>query len=412
MPAPSPLPPLANSRPLLSGAIWWLFATVGALYPMFPLYLGSIGIESSEVALLFAVQAITALVCGRLVGYIADVYMGKKAVLLWSTLLCVPIQAIFPLVPGELGWLALATCLHSIGYSQRVSILNSLIFESRNGEIMFGRIRLVGSLGFAATAVGVGYLAGNPTFGHAVMWPALVLIDLLFVCFVVCMKDHPVEARRAVARNLPSFRAAQQLLLGNPILIRFFIFVFLFQVVSQPLHFMQVRFLGELGSGPGFATSSLAVAALAEILVFYFSAQITARFSVIKLMALVPIGLALRYGLVFGIPNPWVILACSALHMVGFGLAYLCCVIFINRETPAELRASGQTMFAIVFSFVSGLLGNLLAAAILRFLESRMGASPMEALRILFGIGAMFALLSLLAWLPMYRAYQRREATR
>ncbi|MBI1293220.1 MFS transporter [bacterium] len=403
------LPPLDNSRLLLSNSIWWLFGTVGALSPMFPLYLGEIGLDSSDIALLFAVQGVTALLFGQVIGYLADMYFGKKTMLLVCTLLCAPIQAIFPLVPPTLGWLALATALHSIGYSQRVSILNSLIFESRGGEAMFGRVRLVGSLGFAVTTVLVGWLAGFEPFGIKAMWPALVFIDMMLTLCVVCMKDHPVELRRATARKLPSFRGVQQLLLSNPIVMRFLIFVLLFQLVSQSLHFLQVRFLQQLGSPPVFATSTLAVAAMAEIIVFYYGAQITARFSIVNLLALVPIGLALRYGLVFAFPTPWVILACSVLHMVGFGLAYLCSVIFINRETPPELKVSGQTLFAIVFSFVSGLLGNLIAAGILMVLEKRLGASPTEALRILFGIGAVFALLSLLAWLPMQRLYHRRD---
>jgi PPP family 3-phenylpropionic acid transporter len=371
--------------------------------------MASIGIDASGVAILFAVNATTALFCGQLVGYLADKYFSRRDLLFATTLLVSPIFALFPLIPPRLDLLILWTGLFSATYSQRVSLYNSLIFDSRQGEMRFGRIRLVGSAGFAVVTVLTGWLAGFGALGPAVMWPILVVIELLFALCLFKVRDYTPEVRRGRAVNVPGFRAVQQLLLSNVVLRRFLVFVFLFQFIGAPLHLLQAGFLGALGSTALVATASFAIAAFAEMIVFFYGNQITARASVVRLLALVPLALFVRYGLVAIFPIPWVILATSTLHIIGFGLAYLCCVVFINRETPTELKASGQTLFGLVFSFVSGLLGHLAAAGFLRYVEDRLGASPVGALRALYGTGAILALVALAAWWPMYQAHRERR---
>jgi PPP family 3-phenylpropionic acid transporter len=387
--------------------MWWLMASIGALFPILPLYCSALGLSSSAISVLLAVNATTAMICGQLVGYLADIIPSRRRLLLLSTLWCSPLFALYPLLPPTLPWQALGIALISIVYSQRVAVFNSVVFSAPKGEELFGRIRLCGSAGYAVMAVVLGAIASNPNYGPGVMWTALVLCELLFAVSLLWVRETARrEARTAAAA--PSFREAQKLLFANRLIPHFLLFVFLFQVVCVPLHFMQVLYLKAIGASALVATASLAVAATAEMIVFFFGNSILQRFRLINLLALVPLSLALRFGLMFVLPNAGVIVAASVLHMFGFGLAYLCSVVFMNREVPPELKSSGQTLFAAIFSFFSGLVGNLAAAGLLQILENQAGFTPFTALRVTYAIGAICALLSLLAWVPMRRLMRDR----
>jgi PPP family 3-phenylpropionic acid transporter len=378
--------------------------------PLLPIYLSQLGVSASAITLLLAINAAVGLLVAQYAGYIADVWTRRTTLLLWMSLFAALCSALFPRIPANLLAIAVGLGALSVFTSQRVQIYNSIMLDSHGGEQMFGRIRVVGSLGFAIVTVLVGWLADMPRFTIAIMWPVLVLIELLFALSVILLKDEPPARRLAVHSSQMSFLTAQKLLLGNRLIMSFLLYVFFCQFAQIPLHLLQIKLLENLGASAAFSTGSLATAAVAEMLIFYCSRQIMRRFRLMGLMAIVPLAVFVRFGLVCLFPNPWVIFATNVLHMITFGLNYLCCVLFINRESPPELKASAQTLLALAFSFLATLVGNLFSSGILEWLTVGYGLTETAALRALFGIGAVVTLFSFVVFMPMKREYDRKHA--
>jgi len=172
---------LPNSPLRLSGGIFWQFAAVAAFMPMLPIYFSDRGVSASGIAFTLSLHALVAIFSGQLIGYIADLHMTRINLLISMTLGSALVAACFPFLPPTLPWMATGVVVLAIFFSHRVPIYTSLLLDSKNGERNFGPIRLVGSASFAICALAIGWVADLPTLGPVVMWPALVVFELLFI---------------------------------------------------------------------------------------------------------------------------------------------------------------------------------------------------------------------------------------
>lgn len=401
-----PNPPLR-----LSAGIFWQFAAVAAFMPMLPLYFSERGVTASGIAFLFSLHALVALGIGQVIGYVADLYLSRVKLLAVMTTGSAVVCALFPYLPQGILPLALGVLVLAIFFSHRVPVYMSLILDSRGGERHFGPIRLVGSVSFALFALLIGFLADLPGSSVAVMWPALVVFELLFLGALMGIRDIPPRQRHDRHQSELTFREAQRLLLSNKVFRYFLIFIFLCQFVAFPGYILQINLLKELGASSSVTTASLAIAAISEVVIFLFARRITGKIRLMPLFALVPFSLFLRFLLVAVATSPALILASNALHMINFGLLYLCAVLLVNREAPPSLRSSGQTLFTLVFANLSVLTGNLAASGFLRLLTggtiAEMG--DLAALRWMFTVACVIPLLAYFFFFPMKREYERKH---
>lgn len=378
---------------------------------MLPLYLNDQGVTASGIAFLLSLHSLVAIVMGQLIGYVADLHFTRIRLLSLMTIGSAIVCAIFPYLPPTMPWMAVGIIVLAVFFSHRVPIYMSLLLDSKDGERNFGPIRLVGSASFAIFALIIGRLADVPGNSAVIMWPALVVFELLFLGALLGLRDVSPKIRMRNQERI-GFRKAQTILLANPVFLWFLVFVFLCQVVSFPGHLLQVALLREMEASALISTASLAIAAIAEIVIFLFARQITGRIRLMPLFALVPISLTIRLFMVGIAPGTAMILFSNILHMINFGLLYLCSVMLVNREAPPHLRSSGQTMFTLVFANLSMLVGTTLAAGLLHVLTAGILAelTDLTALRWSFIIASVIPLLAYLVFVPMKRAYERRHS--
>lgn len=400
---------LPNSPLSLSIGMFWLCGVIGAFAPLLPVYLNSLGIGASGFALLNGVQALTALAIGQAMGYVADVMLLRHRLMLYLAAGSALVAAIFPLIPARLDLLAIGMVGMAFFLSQRLVIYNALVFDSARGEALYGKIRMMGSIGFVLIAPTIGFMADQPSFGPAIMWPVLVGIELLFALSLLALRDAPPAVRLAEQGGRIGFIAAQKILFASPVIRWFLVFTLVVQVFHLPNHILQLVLLKELGASSLTATLAVTLAAIAEILIFYYARQIMGHFRLMTMFLVVPFALAARWGIIALFPNIAAILASNVLHMITYGLAYLTGVLFINRELPKELKSSGQAIFGMTFAVLSLALGNLAASGFIHVIESRWALNDLEALRAWFAFAAAFQILGILAWIPLNRAFRREQ---
>ncbi len=402
---------LPNSPARLAFGVIWLFGIIAALLPMMPIYLDSMGVVASNIAFLMSIHAGTALIVAQVCGYLADTYFKRTHMLIAMSIMGSLVFALFPLLGNSLPRLCLGMVAVGMFVSQRIALYNSLMLESKRGEELFGKIRLAGSVGFAVIALGIGKLADLPSLTPAIMFPVLVIIELILTICVIKLSDLPAAVRQQHNTERISFREAQKRLLANPLIPRFLLFIFLIQSMAAPGYLLQVKLLKVIDSSSFFVMGCVAFAAIAEISVFYFGNQILSRIRLMPLFALVPVALLIRYLIIAVYTSPWPIFFSNALHIFTFGLSYLCGVMFIHREVLPELKSSGQTLFGMVFSTVSNLFGNFVLGILLAWLTSKngWGYTDLQALRFTFALTGVLGMLSFLAWWPMKRAYQKKH---
>lgn len=95
-------------------------------------------------------------------------------------------------------------------------------------------------------------------------------------------------------------------------------------------------------------------------------------------------------GLQWMAPIPSVMVGVQVLQGLSFGLLYVTAVEYMVRIVPEEMRTTGQSILAIVFSGLAGILGNLLNG----YLLEASGPSAMNfACTISAAIGALLLII-------------------
>lgn len=399
-PSPTSKPELLpNSTGALSVTMWWMFACGAALLPMLPLFIKERGISDSVVALLMAVPALSATLCSQVWGYLSDMYYTRTRLLIIQSFGGAFFAAAFPFVPASPIWIAVLLFGHAACISSRISMLNALILASKGGERNYGRIRVAGSFSFGIAVLALGFLSDHPQLTVAIMWPVLIAFEVMTALSTWALVDTPPKLRLA---NKPkvSFRAAQRIILGNPIMRAFLVFEFFSQLTLFPAQFMQVPLLKELGAAGLFMMGTFTVGVIAEVFVFVFAQRYLRRVPVLLLMGVGCASTAVRWGLIWAFPVPSVILMSNVLHMFGFGLAYLTAVLFVQEHSPPDLKSSAQTIMALCYFSLPMLLGNVLTSWLLTKMD----------LPTFYGVSAVLATLALVTLVPLGVALKRGRA--
>jgi PPP family 3-phenylpropionic acid transporter len=388
---------LGNSVLVLSLPMTWAFAMVGLLYPMLAIFFREAGLSESQIAVLYAIPAAVTLFANQMWGYFADVWLNRRLV---TMLLCLASSVVAWLFMGTTSFwmLALLVALNGLFNDPRIPMLNAKVLANRSGEALFGRIRVIGSFAFVgATFVAAWLTEAFPTLGIRVIFPAAIVVNLLWILSLVPLKDYPPGSGRPGRANAgPGFWEAQRILVRKPVVRWFLLFLMLYQLPHIISYLLQMVLIQDLGGDAETVATAVSLAAASEALIFWCGKQIFARIRLMWLFFLAAAAQALRWGLIAAVPSIPVIFLTAMLHALTFGLMYLCAVLLMNRETPAALRSSSQTLLAVVHSSVGAVIGPALSAAILPFI----------ALREWYAIAAFGALLPLLPWLAMKRHYE------
>ncbi len=141
----------------LSIMMFLQYAIWGAWLPiLFPYLMGYRGMPLLEVAIVFMVGAVGAIIAPFIAGQIADRYFNTEKFLGLS-------HIIGGVLVWQLGWvegfvpLAVFSLLYSIIYSPTLSLTNSLAFHHLpDRDRDFGRVRMWGTIGWIVVGIGVG----------------------------------------------------------------------------------------------------------------------------------------------------------------------------------------------------------------------------------------------------------------
>lgn len=160
-----------------------------------------LGISATKTGWLYAINAFIALTMQPFFGYISDKFGTKKSLIFLIVALLLPIGPFFIYVYAPLlmstFWLGaiLGGIYLGIIFNSGCGVIDSYIDKiSRRYAFEYGRVRMWGSLGWAAAAYIVGRnINDNPNLSF---WLASAAIVLAAVCFMLTKIEVTVEEER------------------------------------------------------------------------------------------------------------------------------------------------------------------------------------------------------------------------
>ncbi len=370
------------------------YGAVGSLLPYLAPYLRGLGFSGTEIG---AVQLL-----GPLLGPLAALAWAAAAdrsgqpgrVLGRATALAFLAAAALPFArtPLQVGAVLLAMAL---GDRAVVPLLDSLTLEElrRAPGLSYARVRLAGSLGFAALALLLGGLLAAR--GDRPGDPLVPLgVALLVGCYALAARGLPAAGPRAGPRpGWPEVRS----LLSDRRLLGLLAACGVHWLACAPYHLFFGLLVRERGLPSAVTGLGMAIGVAAEVVALLWFPRLEGRFGLRSLLALAFGGSALRWLALWQAQGAPAVIALQLLHGLTFGLFWGSAVAALARLVPAPLRSTGQAVFsAVVFGG-----GNALGYQLSGLAYDRLGAAAP-----LFGLAAaaeVVALALLLAGPPRRR---------
>ena len=356
------------------------FVTIGIFLPFWPLWLEGRGLTPSEIGILLAVTVWVRVPTGPLVGHLADLGGSPKYALAAAAASGLFFFALF-LLPGGFWQLLALQVLAATALNATIPLCESLCMQAvRRHDLIYGRIRIWGSLAFITAAFGGGAVI-EPGEAGIVLW--LLLAAYAFntaVSFAL-----PNEGARAGRRRIET---RWRDLLSRRRLLLFLVAAAVLQSSHALLYGFSSLYWTASGHSPTAVGALWALGTGAEIVLFWMSAPLVRRISPERLLLGAAACGLLRWSL-FAVTTDLPLLALGQLlHAGTFGLTHLAAMNMITDSAPPDRVASVQT-------FYSGVVGGLAMGAMMLLsgdLYEWAGGQAFFAMAVVSAAGAGLAL--------------------
>lgn len=353
------------------------FAVWGAYLTSMSRYLGPAGM-GAHIGIFYSVQGIVSIFMPAIMGIIADRWVPAQKLLGASHLLA----AAFMLATGLYGLQAgtdvsflLFFTLYTLSvafYMPTLALSNSVaysILEKGGMDTVkaFPPIRVFGTVGFICTMWLVDVIGFQTT---AMQFVVSAVIGLVLGTYAFTLPNCPVSTGTknktlVEALGLDAFKLFKQRKMAL-----FFIFSMFLGVSLQITNGFANPFIASFEALPQYATTFgvqhanilISLSQISEALCILLIPFFLKRYGIKNVMLIAMSAWVLRFGF-FGLGNPgngvWLLIFSMLVYGVAFDFFNVSGSLFVDKETPHNLRASAQGMFMLMTNGVGATIGTL-----------------------------------------------------
>lgn len=367
------------------------FALLSMFIPFLPLYFSDRGLSETQIGTIIGIGGFITLIAQPLWGMISDRLRTIRKVLLLLVICCTITG--YSLYSTDSYPLILLFVMLTYFFLMPIDPLTeSLNFRVAESEgISYGSLRTYGALGYAVMSLAAGFLMteyGSRSLG--ITFAALGLISLV-VAFL--MPDAPVSGKPLTIKSLKNFLSNKETLL-------FLILVFISSIPARMNDTYLGLYIKDLGGKPDLLGLAWFLAAGSEILVFSLSFWWLRKNKELALIAFAGAFYFIRFFISAWIKDPNWLAYIQLLQIFTFPIFYTAAIQYLYRIVPVEWRATGQTVLALLFFGVSGIIASFAGGALYQALGGHTMYLTISALSL---IGMLFGLV-------LYRKYGRNKS--
>ncbi|MGE7767562.1 MFS transporter [Peribacillus sp. NPDC096540] len=377
---------------LLKSFNFLYFGLLAIFIPFLPVYLADQGLRPAQIGFIIGTGGFVTLITQPLWGMISDKTRTIRKVLLLLIFFSSVIGYFLYDSSSYLQLILFAMLLYFflMPIDPLTESLNFTIAEKSG--ISYGSIRTYGALGYAVISLITGYVMSY--FGANSL--AFLFAGIGLISFIVSwmMPDAPVSGKPVTLSSLKHFFSNKETLL-------FLLLVFICAVPAR----MNDTFLGvyirELGGSAKLVGLTWFLAAGSEIVVFALSFWWLRKGKEIIIISFAAGFFFIRYFVSAWITDPHLLAYLQVMQLLTFPIFYSAAIQYLYRIVPVEWRATGQTVLALLFFGVSGIIASYIGGAIYGTFG---GQTLYLFISSISFIGMVFALV-------LYRIYGKRLDT-
>ncbi|CAM4237154.1 PPP family 3-phenylpropionic acid transporter [Paenibacillus endophyticus] len=359
------------------------YSTAAMVVSFIPLYFLDRGFSEQQIGIIYSTGPFISIFANIILGMASDKFRTiKKLLMLLLFGQLVMISLLFPIENFAL------VCLVMMGFYFFQTPINPLsdsllLLSSSYTGTPYALVRIFGSLGFAVTAYTFGLILKE--IGSAWTLPLALCTIAITLALTTRIRDYQGSARKI------DFSGFFKLLRQRDVLLFFLIIL----TISIP-HRMYEGFLAvtmrQMGASDSLVGLAWLVSALSEIPILFLLGKYGHKFKELPLLMIASIMYAIRLWLLSDIQDPRWVIATQAMHSISFGIYFSTALRYLSRLIPDEYRASGQAVYAVVWTGLAGVISGMFGG----YVYEHFGRETF------FKMGAGFAIVAAAAFLARY----------
>jgi PPP family 3-phenylpropionic acid transporter len=373
----------------LSSFYFTYYMFVGAFVPYWGLYLKSVNFSAVEIGILLSLFQVSRIFSPSFWGWLAD-RTNRRVVWIKLTALLGLLGYIGVFFGTSFIWLFFVMAALSMFTSSTLPLAEAVTMahiEPANRP--YGRIRVWGSIGFIAAAVGLGILLDHSKI-TSLLWVLLAVQTSLFMLSFYIPEPHvpPHHTDHLSIWKIVRRPEVLSLLVGCCLMVSAHSVYYSFYSIYLETHGYSKSWIGALW----------AIGVICEIMIFIVMPKLTAKFS-LKQILLVSLSLAvLRFSMIgLGVSSLWILVLAQTLHAATFGSFHAASVAIIQRYFKGRHQAKGQAIYSSVGYGLGGTIGGISGGYALQYLGG-------ETTFLLAAIYPLVGFLVIAIWLKLYHA--------
>lgn len=356
------------------------FALLAIFIPFLPVYFDEQGLSPSQIGFIVGTGGFITIVAQPLWGMISDRTKTIRKVLL-LLLVCAIMTGFVLYHTGTYSLIILFAMLTYFFLMPVDPLTESLNFRvAESAGISYGSLRTYGALGYAVMSLFAGYIMTSyGAHSLAYLFAAIGLVSFVITLF---MPDAPVSGKPVTLSSLKHFLSSKETLL-------FLILVFISSIPARMNDTYLGVYIKELGGTASLVGQAWFLAAGSEIVVFALSFWWLRKGSELMLIAFSGFFYFVRFFASAWIEDPHLLAYLQLLQLLTFPVFYSAAIQYLYRIVPVEWRATGQTVLALLFFGVSGIIASFAGGALYEAFGGRtlfLTISGMSLAGTLFGI--------------------------
>jgi PPP family 3-phenylpropionic acid transporter len=360
-----------DMQPSFTSLKWFNFFVYGTMVlftSFFQLYLQDVGMNKLEIGSIMSLGALVSIFANPFWGIWTDRYQNiRRIVLIMLTGTLLLSQLVFQANTYEMIYISIILFYFFQGplFAQSNTIILSYIHGTNH---RFQSFRLWGSLGWALTAIAVGPILD---------WTGVSILSYLFAALLcasmVSLLALPKLDHSIGMAPLP-FRGFSKLF-SNPFFLCFILFGILVSIPNTMNTTFMSLYITDLGGSKTMIGLAVFLSSILEVGVFILCERFLKRkISVlVGCLTLVSALYVLRWWMMADATLPIQVAFIQILHSITFGGFFYVGVQLTMLLVPRPYRSSGQALYTLAWSGLSGILGGVLGG----WLYQNLGALSM-----------------------------------
>lgn len=329
-----------------------IYGSMACFSPFLSIYMQNRNFSFTEMGMIYAVNSLVAVICQPVWGYVTDRYLNKKKTLM-ITMIGSSIFILPFIIAKNFYAVFMMTAVYTLFSSSISSVTDACCYEiiEEKKEIQYGKVRLMGSIGYAVVALFLGMLIKKLNVNVPFILYAVLLLPGVYIIKALKMKSR----RRMQIVNLNDLME----LFKNK---GFTLFIFSVLIINICMN-VNGNYIVVLIQKTGGDVSNLGVLwfviAMSELPILTFGSKIIEKYGVMTIFSASMIFYLIRFLLDSICTNYVAVIAVQIMQGITFPIYLIAALEYINEVVPPRMRTSGMTLYSALGCGLGGFIGNI-----------------------------------------------------